>query len=157
MQVFVRTLAGSVISVQVYVTETVASVMERVWKEERIPVDQQLWLISCGNLNTSACDPMEPGNGDLTPDYDFTYYENENEQDGEAAATHDFTFDEEEGEETVDRTWTFEEKKRAVDYYNETPGRTFKSVKRKWSSLSESQFSRFKKRVANGGTKLDKV
>ena len=100
---------------------------------------------------------MEPGNGDLTPDYDFTYYENENEQDGEAAATHDFTFDEEEGEETVDRTWTFEEKKRAVDYYNETPGRTFKSVKRKWSSLSESQFSRFKKRVANGGTKCDKV
>ena len=157
MQVFVRTLAGSVISVQVDATETMASVMERVWKSERIPVDQQLWLISCENLNTSACDPMELENGDLTPNFDFTYYENENEQDGEAAATNDSEFDEEEGEENVDRTWTFEEKKRAVDYYNETPGRTFKSVKRKWSSLSESQFSRFKKRVANGGTKWDKV
>ena len=93
MQVFVRTLAGSVISVQVDATETMASVMERVWKSERIPIDQQRWLISCENLNTSACDPMEPGNGDLTPDYDFTYYENENEQDGEAAATNDSEFD----------------------------------------------------------------
>src|SRR5437868_6550347 len=89
MQVFIRTLARSVISVQVDVMETVASVMERVWKEERIPVDQQLWLILCENLNTSACDPMAPGNGDLTPDFDFTYYENENELDGEAATTND--------------------------------------------------------------------
>src|SRR5437868_3643481 len=101
MQVFIRTLAGSVISVQVDVTETVASVMERVWKEERIPVDQQLWLISCENLNTSACDPMEPENRDLTPDFDFTYYEGENELDGEAAATNDSEFEEEEGEENV--------------------------------------------------------
>lgn len=42
---------------------------------------------------------MEPENGDLTPDFDFTYYEDENELDGEAAATNDSEFDEEEGEE----------------------------------------------------------
>lgn len=42
-------------------------------------------------------------------------------------------------------------------YYNESPGRTFKSVKRKWRSISETQFSCFKKQVANGGTKYYKL
>lgn len=69
----------------------------------------------------------------------------------------DDDFEEEEGGIQTDRTWTFQEKKRVVEYYNESKGRTFKSIKRKWPRLSQSQFSRFKAQVASGGTKWDKL
>ena len=43
-----------------------------------------------------------------------------------------------------------------VDFYNETQGRTFKSVKRQYKTLTQAQLSRFTRQVANGGTKFDK-
>jgi len=81
-------------------------------------------------------------------------FEKRGEEAGEESdATDDSDFEEDDNEKKVDRRWTFQEKKRAVDFYNASAGRTFKSVKRQWSSLNDSQFSRFKKQVANGGTK----
>lgn len=155
MEVFVRALDGSVVSIVVDARETITNVMERLENEQLIPIDRQRWTISFDESVVAASDSMEVD--DFTPDFEYTSYEDEDPTGPETAAIEDDDFDDEEGEEASDRTWTFQEKRRIIDYYNDSEGRTFRSVQRKWRRLSQAQFSRFKAQVANGGTKWDKL
>jgi hypothetical protein len=137
MIVIIRSLDGDA-TVVVEESTTIGELIDRIQSTYGIDVGRQQWIVQ---------EDVEEAGG-------FEFYEDMDDEDGQAESA--MEEDEEADEDPADKGWTFEAKKKVVEYYKATPGRTFKSVKQRFRTLSQTQFQRFTAQVAAGGTAADK-
>ena len=97
---------------------------------------------------------MEPEwDRDLTPDFEFAEHEDEDDVE-ESTGTDDNQFVVEDAdEELVDRTWTFEKKKKVVDYYDAAWAANFQARRLGGVALGCRKFDLRRQHVARGDRK----
>lgn len=146
IRVSIRSSAGDA-SISANETMTIGELMRRVAETFGICVNQQELLIQ---------EDIDPGNLDLVEEVADSDDEQMDTATGAESAESAMEEEADEDKHPADRSWTFEKKKKVVDFFTASPGRTFKSVKQRFRTINERQFHRFRKQVAAGGSTQDK-
>lgn len=141
MRMFIKSPNGDTACLEVDPVDTIGEISARIENKYGFGVWQQCWSVE----------------QELIDDEPFEFIEDasEDEMAGDSASGEEEEADED--ELPADQEWSFEDKKKVVDFYLAKPGRTYKSVKQRFKRVRDpNQLSRFKKQVAAGGTKREK-
>ena len=118
VKIIIETPAGIRSIVEVDAMDTIENVMSQIALFSGMSIQHQQFMVCFAANNIDQADNW------------FQEIIEENEQEaGPASPVVQNTNDEFEEDETeADRTWTYEHKKAALDFYNEKPGRTFTTL-----------------------------